>query len=67
MDEQELVRDLTKMVYGENYDHSQYATTLNCFHDGENFFGNRCLNNFIKLRKSLCTLLDDYNESRKQE
>ena len=61
------VRELTKPVYGDNYDHSQCETTLNCIHDFDNFFGNLCLNNFIKLMESLCTLLDDYNESRKQE
>ena len=40
MDEQEFVRDLTKMVYGENYDHSQYEHMLNFYHNYENFLDN---------------------------
>ena len=61
------VRKLAKLVYGDNYDHSQCETTLNCIHESDKFFENRCLNNFIKLMKSLFTLLDDHIESHKQE
>ena len=73
---EDTVRKLTKMVYGDNYDHSQYENILNCLHDFENFFGNLCLNTpfwglslngFRKLVKSLGTFLDDYNESHKPE
>ena len=64
---EDTVRKLTKMVYGDHYDHSQYENILNCLHDFENFFENLSLNGFRKLVKSLGTFLDDYNESHKQE
>ena len=43
---EDAVRELTKIAYGDNYDHSQYEKILNCFHDFKNFFGNLCLNDF---------------------
>ena len=58
-------RKVAKLVYGDNYDHSQYETTLNCMHDSDKFFENRCLNNFIKLIKNLLLLLDAQIESHK--
>ena len=30
---EDTVRKLTKIVYGDNYDHSQYENILNCLHD----------------------------------
>ena len=81
MDEKLVRDDITKMVYGDNYDHSQYENTLNCIHDFENFFdnlysngldfknffGSLCSNGFDKFVKSLSTFLDDYNKSHKPE
>ena len=60
-------RKLAKIVYGDNYDHSQYETTLNFMHESDKFSKNRCINNFIKLIKNFFILLDAQIESHKQE
>ena len=77
MDDQELIRDLTKKVYGENYDHSQYENMLKSYHNFEkildilhtfslNFYKRLYSNSFNKLDKfvkNLSTSLDNYKKS----
>ena len=49
----ELVRDLTKKVYGENYDQSQYEHMLKFYHDFNNFFRRSLLKRFRLFRETL--------------
>ena len=73
----ELVRDLTKKVYGENYNQQQYEHMLTFYHDFNNFLKDLYLNglNFCKklhtnslnkldiFVKNLSTSIDNYKKN----
>ena len=52
---EEQARKLTKVLYGNNYDHSHYEKILNCLHD------------FKKFMESLYANIMDLREFHKQE
>ena len=71
-----LVRDLTKKVYGGNYDQSQYEDMLKFYHDFNNFLGDiysnslsfyerlyiNSLDKLDKFVKNLSITLDNYKK-----